>query len=494
MTNQPHACDKTQVNAAKTEVVSQNAYREFPIEALPDPCRVFVSEASKAIGCDPSYVGVPLLATLAGTIGNSAVIELKRGWCEPSVIWSAVIGESGTTKSPALDCVLSPLQRTQLDLVRDHQHTMADHEQALAMHAADFASWKAKGRGKGEPPPEEPPEPTCQRIIVSDTTVEALAVILAENPRGLLLARDELAGMLLGMNQYRGGKGADAQHFLTMHGARALVIDRKGSSGSIGKKLITVPRAALSIAGTIQPTILRQALGRDHFENGLAARFLFAAPPPKAKRWTEAELSEGAERQLADLHKRLLFQGGVPDEWGEISPQVLSLTPSGRAAWITFYNEHAERLADLSGDMAATWAKLEGYAARLALVIHLVRREWFDLSLESPDAIDEASISAGVILSRWFAGEAERLYGLFGETDDQREQRELIEWIRRKGGTVTVRDLARSRRFAGRDHAEAEIAKLVSAGLGSWRFIPPGEQGGRPTSEFVLGGLCHNPS
>ncbi len=485
MTNQPHACDTTPANPAKTEVVSLSHYREFPIEALPDPCRVFISEASAAIGCNAAYVGVPLLATLAGSIGNSAVIELKRGWCEPAVIWSLTIGESGTTKSPALDRVLSPLHRTQLDLVRDHQHTMADHEQALALHAADFASWKAKGRAKGGPPPEEPPEPTCPRIIVSDTTVEALAVILAENPRGLLLARDELAGMLLGMNQYRGGKGADAQHFLTMHGARPLVIDRKGATGG-GKKLITVPRAALSITGTIQPTILRQALGRDHFENGLAARFLFAAPPSKAKRWTEAELSEGTERQLAELHKRLLFQGGEPDEWGEIQPQVLSLTPSGRATWVSFYNEHAERLADLSGDLAATWAKLEGYAARLALVVHLVRREWFDLSLEAQDAVDEASVNAGVTLSRWFAGEAQRLFGLFHETDDQREQRELVEWIRRKGGVVGNREAQRSRRFANSEESYKALVALVDAGLGHWQEVPTTERGGRPKSVFVL--------
>ncbi len=96
--------------------------------------------------------------------------------------------------------------------------------------------------------------------MVSDTTVEALAIVLHENPRGLLLARDELAGLLLGMNQYKAGRGsATLQHYLTMHGARSMVIDRKGSTRA-DRKMIVVPRAAVSICGTVQPAILRQSL------------------------------------------------------------------------------------------------------------------------------------------------------------------------------------------------------------------------------------------
>lgn len=39
-------------------------------------------------------------------------------------------------------------------------------------------------------------EPPCPRIVVNDTTVEKLGELLNENPRGLLLIRDELPGFL----------------------------------------------------------------------------------------------------------------------------------------------------------------------------------------------------------------------------------------------------------------------------------------------------------
>jgi len=54
-------------------------YRPFPIDALPEPISAFVAEAARAIGCDESYVALPLLASVAAAIGNTRRIQLKRG-------------------------------------------------------------------------------------------------------------------------------------------------------------------------------------------------------------------------------------------------------------------------------------------------------------------------------------------------------------------------------------------------------------------------------
>lgn len=407
-------------------------FSPFPIEALPNPIKRFCTEAAAAIGCDVSYLAVPALAALAGCIGNSNVIQLKHGWCEPSVVWAAIIGESGTTKSPALDAVLDPLHRAQREMDRQHKAANQEHLQVVAAYEADFAAWKGTGRKKGEPPPEKPAEPTCQRIIVNDTTVEALAVVLHENEHGVVLVRDELAGMLLSLNQYKSGKGADAQNFLSMHGARPIRIDRKGSTAN-ARKTIAVDRAAVSILGGIQPMILQQCLHGEHTQDGLAARFLFAAPPAKTKSWTEAELSEAERVKLAELYRRLLALNGDVDDQGEPTPCVLPLTESGKATWISFYNQHAGEQAQLQGALASAYSKLEGGAARLALVVHLVRREWLDTSIENPGAIDGESVRAGVELSRWFCNEADRVYSIFAETDNERDQRELVEWITQHG-------------------------------------------------------------
>ena len=120
---------------------------------------------------------------------------------------------------------------------------------------------------------------------------------------------------------------------------------------------------------------------------------------------------------------------------------VVGLTTEAKAAWTAYYNQHAEEQSDLSGDLSAAWSKLEEYAARLALVVHFARWAADDPTLQSPDAVDAASMKAGIDLAGWFKAEARRVYALLGETDDDRDRRRLVEWIERKGGSVTAREV-----------------------------------------------------
>ena len=91
-------------------------------------------------------------------------------------------------------------------------------EMDLARWEKDMAAWK-RDKNAASDPPEKPDPPQAERFIVSDTTVEALAPILLANPRGLLLARDELAGWIGSFDRYAGiassilavGTGADSQ-------------------------------------------------------------------------------------------------------------------------------------------------------------------------------------------------------------------------------------------------------------------------------------------
>ena len=74
-------------------------------------------------------------------------------------------------------------------------------------------------------------------------------------------------------------------------------------------------------------------------------------------------------------------------------------------------------------------SKIEAIAARLALVIHLVRFAANDPTLCDADHVDGESVAAGVTIARWFANEAERVYGVLQEGDEAADRRELVEWI-----------------------------------------------------------------
>ena len=87
--------------------------KPFPVDTLPEPLSGLVRAGSKALGCDPSYIALPLLAGLASAVGATRRIRLKSDWVEPCVLWAAIVGESGTLKSPAMSLALEPLRRLQ---------------------------------------------------------------------------------------------------------------------------------------------------------------------------------------------------------------------------------------------------------------------------------------------------------------------------------------------------------------------------------------------
>lgn len=481
--------EKAAPEAATPEAPAIPPFAPFPVDLLPEPIRSFVREGAKAIGCDASYIALPLLSGLASAIGNTHRIALKRGWAEPAIVWTAIVGESGTMKTPAFKLAMKAIRKAQADAFKEHDAARSEWEAQHLRHEAEMTGWKRQAvKGHGDPgdPPEKPAPPIARRYIVSDTTTEALAPILLGNPRGVLLARDELAGWLGSFDRYtKAGKaGADSAHWLSMHNGEAMTIDRKTGI----PPTIHVPSASVSIAGGIQPGILARALGQEHFESGMAARVLYAMPPRKARRWTEADVDAATEAAVAAVFDRLFGLTPETDDDDDDRPRLVTLTDDGKSAWVTFYNEHAGEQVNLSGDEAAAWSKLEGYAARLALVIHLTRSAAGDTTLRDCSRVDEASIAAGVVLARWFGDEARRVYAILSESGGDRKNRRLEEWIEQRRGPVTVRDVTRGlREFRGDPEGAAKaLDDLVALGRGRWEVDDPGPQGGRPTEVFWL--------
>jgi hypothetical protein len=85
------------------------------------------------------------------------------------------------------------------------------------------------------------------------------------------------------------------------------------------------------------------------------------------------------------------------------------------------------------------------------------------------------SIEAGITLATWFAHEVQRVYTVLAETDEERELRRLEEWITRKGGRISARDLQRShkRKYPTVEAATNALRRLAEAGLGTITIESP---------------------
>jgi hypothetical protein len=464
-------------------------YMPFPTVTLPAPVRGYVEQAAVALGCDPVFVALPALAALASAIGNRRVIRLKRNWFEPCVLWAVVVAESGTLKSPAYDLAVDHLRRRQQEFWEKYQEDKANFEKKKQDYKAALEAFDG-GKGKGADPGEPPEEPVYRRVVCNDVTIEKLASILEENPAGVLAARDELAAWFGALTCYRQKGESTLPYWLEAHGARSWMIDRKTGP----KTHYYVRHAAVSLCGGIQPKVLQKAMTDDFRDAGGQARLLLAMPPGKRKRWTEAEVDLQVQRDYENVLDALLELEFARDHKnGGKVPHTVHLSQEAKALWVDFYDEWAGEQADAQGELAATFSKLEGYAPRLALVHHTVTHA--HRGTDTLLAVDFHSMEAAVTLVRWFAREARRIYGLMGQTPQEAQTHELVEFLRRRGDRVTVRQLqnANSRRYRTAAAAEADLQSLVQARLATWTDVPAGAKGGPPSRVCCLLGRPTQP-
>ncbi len=481
LAKQGYGSRKTVLNANTAVLVAQ--YEPFPTDALPEPLRAFVEAGEAAAGCDPALIALPALAALASAIGNSRRLRLKRTWKVPPNLWTLTVAESGSQKSVGYRMALAPIDERQWQALNQQKQQYKAYDLELDEWERGKKEWKqTKIPG---PYLDKPEPPVAERFMVSDTTVEALATILQNTPRGLLLARDELKGWIGSFDRYaaNGKSKADEAHWLTMFNGGSLLVDRKtGQTGTI-----YVPTASVSITGGIPPGSLRQALGTQHRESGLAARLLMAFPPRRAKRWTDATIPFEVERAYGNLFDRLYSLEPETLTTGDPRPIEADLSAEGKEMWIWYFDKHNKEQVDLVGDMAAVWSKLEETVARLALVLHYVRWAGGDPDV-IPETLDKRDVSYGVLLVEWFKKEARRIYAMLDAGMEEDRGGQLRAWLKKRGGSATVREVQQGCRWLkAAGQAEAALTVLVAAGHGRWAASEE-QTGGKAARRFLLAG------
>jgi hypothetical protein len=396
----------------------------FPVDAMPRGCRQLISEASAAIGCPPEFVGLPMLAVLGSAIGNSRVLKLKDGWEEGAGIYAAVIADPGEKKTPAYKVAIAPATKNQAHL-RD-LYRAAEDEYNREARAYEVDKRDAAKAGEPAPPPPQPP--VMGRTVVEDTTIEALAVVLNGTPRGVMAVRDELAGWIRSMDQYRpGGKGADRQFWLSAWSNGYVAVDRK----SRGEPLI-LTHPFVGVFGSIQPGVLGE-LGAGR-EDGLLDRFVFAYPDPVSSRWSDAEISAGARDAYGRLYDTLREKHMPEDDHGDPEPVRVHLSPDGKAVLVDAINTHRQEMeaAGFPARLKGPWSKLEAYLARLCLILAMTRAA----DTGEAERVEEQDVVRAVVLMDYLKNHARRVYvGLYGEDPAERLAGDVAGFLKACGGT-----------------------------------------------------------
>lgn len=400
----------------------------FPLACLPGPLADLVSTAAASLGCPVDFPAVAALAVASGAMGRSVALTVKDGWVEAPGLYMALVGDPGMTKSPAVAMLASPLWKITGEQLEHHRREV---EQA------------GKGKDKDREATAQP-----KRIVVDDVTTERLAGLLAENPRGVVMVKDELSSLFSGMNQYKaGGKGADRQFFLSAWSGSSLAVDRKN-----GAVPVNISHPFLSIVGGMTPGMLGEmgeGKGRD---DGFLDRFLFTSPESIPVRWTDGGVPPELALDWEHAVRRLWSHGMTQGVDGKPRPWFVRFTAEARDGYAAWYDAHNEETEgdDFPAHLKGPWAKMRAYCARLALLMDRLGRSFDDDGLDVTEPVGVESLSRAIVLLDYFKSHTRRVRsmmgGTFGECPDARI---LLGWIRRTGkspfGVAEVRNNFRKR-------------------------------------------------
>jgi hypothetical protein len=243
-----------------------------------------------------------LLAAVAGMLGATRWISPWSGWSEPAIAWATLVGNPSAAKSPAMDAVREGVATLEREFSSEYRSKREKHTTDAAVAEANDEAWQAKvkdaAKGEQEAPPKPdaaraPDAPILERITIGDTTIEAAAVILVGNRRGVILWRDEASAWLGNLEKYGAG---DRAFWLEGYGGRGYTVDRR----KLAEPLF-ITQMVISVLGGIQPDRLSE-LVLDAPADGLGARMLYVWPKPIPPRRPSTKIDA---QLLIDVLRRL---------------------------------------------------------------------------------------------------------------------------------------------------------------------------------------------
>ena len=430
----------------------------FPVDLLPQPWRDWTSDTASSTAAPVDYVAQTVLAALAGLCGAGVVVRITPAWCEPLVLWQAMVGEPSTGKSSAL----APMRRL-LGSIEEERRALDDERRERHAEQA-----KAAGACEAFVP---------SQIVVADAPVETIGEVVSGNPRGVISWRDAPLAWLACPERSRRACPERSRRdddrngrarWLQAWDAGAVTIERQR-----GETPLHLESFPVSVLATIQPDRLKEALREN--DDGLAARFLYAWPGAQPYR-ALADLQIARDDEALEMLRRLARLALPFDQHG-----VKAL--DGFLAGL-----HAER-CKTEGLEAAWLGKGRAAVARLAGALELLA--WSGSSAPGlPGHIGRDQVEAAANLwTGYFRPHARALFDRVAPTDFSRRVRRVARWLKDSRATVVSREDVRCHALArtvNADDAQQVLYRLDSLGFVRPDLADDGGGRGRPARRWQI--------
>ncbi len=401
-------------------------------DMLPDALQGWIVDSAKRACVHVAFIAVIAMCSVGAVVGRTLGIHPKRrdDWLELSNLWAAIVAPPSSLKSHAVSEGTVHHKRLAVSATKEYKRQLSENKAKKEILDIELATLKKEAKADGNKPADFQAQiqakleeiaaleaVTERRYIVNDVTMEKAGELLVENPRGLLLLRDELVGLLKACD--KSGYEAYRPFLLeAWNGKGSYTFDR------IGRGTLHVPTVTLSLCGGIQPGRLRSyitgAIGEDEQADGLLQRFQLLVWFDHARTWRRVdEVPDKDAREKAfrlfeflDLKLPALVKNVLTFEADDIPG--LRFNDEAQGVFNTWLDSHMTKLRkgnlDSTPAFQAHLAKYNKLVPALALLFHLCvlgSHEAYNLTSVSADALNLA-----IRWTNYLEQHARKLYAL----------------------------------------------------------------------------------
>jgi hypothetical protein len=389
-----------------------------------------------------------LTALLAGCSSLShpdtaLLLYPQTNWKVPAGLYTAIVGDSGSGKSIIARSVITESMKSL------HERDDLEYRQRSQQFIRDTARYEELKKEKDvsrlieEFPHGAPIKPVPRVRHFSNATGEGIARYAVSHPdKGMMLLKDELAGLFKSANQYRSGRGSDSEDLLEYYDGTPPISLRADMDRSVLARKIL-----LSIYGTVQPGVLQKLLGDGEDSNGQWARFVFCQLPATSRELSIDAPTIDITEPIATLYEKLDSQ---PARFFRLDrPAMESFLMAEK-----ILNDRA--IAETRPAMKNVLKKAPELIGRLALNLHNIH--YLAQGGTPPDEVSKPIVTMARRIAHFYISQVESMYATLDPNAGLAPHLARIlavatDWI--------TPNEARKRAFSGKIRNEFTVARVA---------------------------------
>ena len=353
-----------------------------------------------ALNYEPAAVS--FMANASAALGGAKMLRINDGWTEKGCLWIALVGKSGSGKSPLLKSCGGAF----LDSI---EHKWSEESKAEKIEENENVADK-------------------KRLKIDGGTIESLLEFHSHNPFGISRTADEFLSITKGLNQFK-NYGNDKEILLTLWNCSS-------SNYPTLKSPRYIPNVFVPLSGGIQTERLKELIKQESINDGFAARILFCyLESQKPLTFEEDEkLNESAaevgKSMLNQIMQKLIDLREIPNE-----------THMEKSAKKFLYDVGYELDQMALREEDAIFhglKKLKTYIYRIGLLLHYIFEEDPDNQLLSLKTAEKTKELIELFKANMFIA-----YGLAEESIQETCRKIILKTLQEADGPMLAKDLKR---------------------------------------------------